>query len=293
MSFLDHINHCNRWFPKEFLPFIVDGERLGLMRHGAAQRLTGLGDDFELRDGAVYWVTAPDGFDTRTEAMASICLELEQVGFVTHLHGERYPVTPSNRNQARFLIDRACAPWFGIRAFGQHLNGFVETDSGLSLWVAQRALDRRHYPNHYDNTVAGGLPWGISLRDNLRKECYEEAGIPADLADQAVPVSAVSYCYASPAGLKPDVMYCYDLELPIDFIPQAQDGEVAKFELWPIAQVIATVRDSVDFKPNCNLVIIDFLIRHGLISQDDPTYLELIQRLRSPLPFGNHAGSLL
>jgi hypothetical protein len=31
-------------------------------------------------------------------------------------------------------------------------------------------------------------------------------------------------------------------------------------------------------------VIIDFLIRHGLISPDDPDYLALIQGLRAPLP---------
>ena len=79
-------------------------------------------------------------------------------------------------------------------------------------------------------------------------------------------------------------MYCYDLELPADFRPVNTDGEVAGFELQPIEEVMARVRDTEDFKINCNLVIIDFLIRHGLIGPDEPDYLDLIQGLRSPLP---------
>jgi 8-oxo-dGTP pyrophosphatase MutT (NUDIX family) len=129
--------------------------------------------------------------------------------------------------------------------------------------------------------VAGGLPWDLALTDNLRKECEEEAGIPAELAAQAVPVGAITYCRASKRGLKPDVMYCYDLELPEDFRPQCNDGEVAGFHLWPVEQVAEIVRDSEEFKLNCNLVIIDFLVRHGLLTPEHPDYLEIVQRLRS------------
>jgi hypothetical protein len=44
------------------------------------------------------------------------------------------------------------------------------------------------------------------------------------------------------------------------------------------------VRESDEFKLNCNLVIIDFLVRHGYIDQEAPDYLEIVQGLRSPLP---------
>jgi len=171
-----------------------------------------------------------------------------------------------------------------VRAYGQHLNGFVRAREGLKLWVARRAPDRRVYPNHLDNLAAGGLPWGLGLTENIRKECWEEAGIPAALAARAVAVGAVTYCVAGKHGLKPDVMYCYDLEVPADFQPVNTDGEVAGFELQTMEQVMARVRDTDEFKLNCNLVIIDFLIRHGLIGPDEPDYLDLVQGLRSPLP---------
>ena len=36
-------------------------------------------------------------------------------------------------------------------------------------------------------------------------------------------------------------------------------------------RVFETVRDTTEFKYNCNLVLIDFFVRHGLLSADDPT----------------------
>jgi 8-oxo-dGTP pyrophosphatase MutT (NUDIX family) len=151
------------------------------------------------------------------------------------------------------------------------------------LWVARRSSTRRVYPNHLDHVVAGGLPWGVDLTENLRKECWEEAALPVEIADLARPVGAVTYSRDSDRGLKPDVIYCYDLELPAAVTPRCNDDEVAGFHLWPVEQVMETVRDSGAFKLNCNLVVIDFLIRHGLIGPEHPDYLELLQGLRAPL----------
>ncbi|WP_462322459.1 DUF4743 domain-containing protein [Halochromatium sp.] len=284
MSFLAQIEECNRWAAGDFIPFIVEGEQLGMARREFAEALDSLSDLGEallLDQFALQWVSAPSGFAARTEAMQRLCDELIAGGLISHRHGEQYPVTPSRREDARFLIDRACAPYFGVRAFGQHLNGFVRRPDGLWMWIARRAADRRVYPNRLDNMVAGGLPWGISLAENVRKECAEEAGMPEHLADRAVPVGAITYCRASKRGLKPDVMYCYDLELPADFEPQCQDGEVAGFELMPIDRVAEIVDNTDAFKLNCNLVIIDFLVRHGVLTPEHPDYLEIVQRLRS------------
>jgi isopentenyldiphosphate isomerase len=283
MSYLDQIHACNRWQPADFLPFVVDGERLGRVRMAFAATLAG-GDDFAIQDDALHWNSAPAGFDARSAAMQAICEDLERRALITHLHGERYPVTAGRRDEVRFLIDRGCAPYFGIRAFGQHINGYVSRPDGLYLWVARRSASRRLYPDHLDNMVAGGLPWGIGLAENLRKECFEEASLPADIADRAVPVGAVTYCRDSDRGLKPDVLYCYDLELPEGTEPRCNDDEVAYFALWPVQQVMSIVAETDEFKLNCNLVIIDFLLRRGLIGPEHPDYLAIVQGLRSPLP---------
>jgi hypothetical protein len=59
---------------------------------------------------------------------------------------------------------------------------------------------------------------------------------------------------------------------------------VESFHRLPAAEVARLVRDTDAFKLNCNLVIIDFLIRNGLVPQEDPDYLAILQGLRSPLP---------
>lgn len=282
MSYLDRIHACNRWNPADFVPFLLAGEPLGRVRRSFALGISGLGD-FRLDGAGLHWVSAPPDCKRRTATLRHICEDLIARGWMEYLHGEQYPLTPDRREDARCLIDRAAAPYFGARAHGQHLNGFVRRADGIHLWIGRRAADRRVEPNKLDNMVAGGLPFGIALADNLRKECWEEAQIPPQIATRAIPVGAVSYCRDSEQGLKPDVMYCYDLELSTDCVPRCNDGEVAAFELMPIASVMALVRDTDEFKLNCNLVIIDFLIRHGLIGPEEPDYLDLVAGLRLPI----------
>ncbi|WP_296899614.1 NUDIX hydrolase family protein [Thiohalocapsa sp.] len=285
MPFLTHIRACNHWRPADFQPFGLAGEQLGWVRRSFARALAGLGEDFTLVDDTLHWQTAPDDFDARTDAFAALSADLDQRNLVSHLHGERYPVLNANR-EARFLMDRAVAPYFGIRAFGQHLNGYVRRDDGLHLWIGRRSRSRRVAPGKLDHMVAGGLPWGISLADNLRKECWEEAALPAEIADRARPVGIVSYCRDSDRGLKPDTIYCYDLELPEGIEPRCNDDEVESFHLMPAREVMRIIETTQDFKLNCNLVIIDFLIRHGLIGPEHPDYLAIASGLRATLPSG-------
>jgi 8-oxo-dGTP pyrophosphatase MutT (NUDIX family) len=180
-------------------------------------------------------------------------------------------------------IDRGAVPYFGIRSFGQHLNGYVRKADGIHLWIARRARDRLVEPGKLDNMVAGGLPWHTSLHDNLLKECAEEAGMRAELAATAVAVGTVSYLAESAYGIKPDTLYCYDIELPDNFVPVCSDGEVESFELMHIDRVREIVHDTEEFKPNCNLVIIDFMIRHGVLDPDQEQYAELVSRLHRQL----------
>jgi len=279
MGFLRHIHACNNHSSAGFLPFLIGDLRVGQVRQDFALMLEQWPDLFRLTDAALSLSPALQTFEARTQAMAGILPQLVEQGVITHLHGEQYAVTPTTPEKGVMLIDRAAAPYFGVRAFGQHINGWVREGGELKLWVARRAADRRNYPGRLDNLVAGGLPHGISRDDNLIKECWEEAGIPADMALRARPVSVISYRAETAAGFKPDTLYCYDLELPGNFIPRCTDGEVEAFYLWPVEKVRDIVRDTDEFKLNCNLVVIDFMIRRGYIGPEDPHYLELLDSL--------------
>jgi isopentenyldiphosphate isomerase len=283
MAFLDRIRALNNHRPGDFVPWFVGGRRVGRLRPALAAALLRRGGTFVPRDAGVALDQALADFDSRSAALAEAVGTLVVEGWVSHVHGEPYPVTAGCREEALCVLDRAAAAQFGIRAFGQHLNGYVRREDGLHLWIGRRAADRLHWPGRLDNLVAGGLPHGITLADNLAKECAEEAGMPGELARAARPASVVTYAHVTAQGFKPDVLYCYDLELPADFAPRCTDGEVAAFHLWPVEEVARRVADTEEFKPNCNLVVLDFLVRHGVVGPDHPEYLDIVSGLHPAL----------
>ena len=282
-GYLRHIRTCNQWNPANFRDFYVDDQCVGRLKQSIWESLQQWPELFQVESHGVHLSPALADFATRTEALAQVTGKLVEQGVISHRHGEQYPVTASGREHSYATIDRSAAPYFGLRAYGQHMNGFVRTAQGLMLWIARRSADRRNFPDKLDNMVAGGLPQNLTLQDNLLKECMEEASIPPAMARNARPVGALTYCKETRAGLKPDTLYCYDLELPVDFIPANTDGEVAEFCLMPLAEVARIVRETDDFKLNCNLVIIDFLIRHGVVGPETTDYLEIVQGLHERL----------
>ena len=78
-------------------------------------------------------------------------------------------------------------------------------------------------------------------------------------------VGRINYAVEREEGLRRDTLHCFDLALPADFVPRPEDGEAVGFELWPIERVRDRVRDTDDFKFNVALVLIDLLLRHGVI----------------------------
>ena len=63
----------------------------------------------------------------------------------------------------------------------------------------------------------------------------------------------------------PNTEFVYDIELPLDFVPSNNDGEVEEFELMPASRVLDLICDP-QFKMTSAPVTIDFLIRKGIIT---------------------------
>jgi len=281
MSFLDHIAACNAHDMARYRPFIVAGRRVGWVRRNFAGHLAAFPGVFRVEDGDVTLSDTLADVEARTAAVRDVLAALHLQGVVKPSRAEEYPVATEFGVAPLLRIDRGAVSYFGVRAYGIHVNGYVRDGECLKLWIGRRALDKAVAPGKLDNMVAGGQPAGLTLAENLRKEAAEEADIPAALADRARPVGAISYVMENDHGLKPDVMFCYDLELPPDFVPRNTDGELSEFLLLPVEEVAARVRDTDDFKFNVNLVVIDFLIRRGLLDPDrEPDYLALVHGLR-------------
>lgn len=293
MAFIDHVRACNVCDPSGFRPLTADGRTIGWVRRRLAADLAAYGCGFVAdADGGVRFAPDVADFDARSAAFAAAADWLTLRGEAPALRREYYPVVRRWGDEPLARIDRAVVAHFGLNAFGIHVNGVVRggdrsgaAGDGLSLWVARRAADRAVAPGMLDNMIAGGQPIGLSLRENLLKEAAEEAGVPAELAGRARAAGGVRYVMETDAGLKRDTLFIYDLDVPVDFTPTNADGEVAEFMLWPAARAAAEVRDGGRFKFNVNLVIVDFLIRRGLIDADgEPDYPELVRGLQGAGP---------
>lgn len=282
-GYLRHIRALNPAATEPFVPWSVDDRRVGWLRPSVAERLLDWPRVFVRLTGGLGLHPGLTGFEPRTAALAEVIRGLHRDGRIAHLLNEPYPVTASRREAAVCSIDRGAVALFGVRSFGQHLNGFVRQGGDLLMWIGRRARDRKIFPGALDQLVAGGLPHGAGLLENLVKECREEAGMPESLARQARPVGALTYNRITEKGFRPDVLYCYDLQLPAGFQPANTDGEVEEFLLLPIDEVARRIRETDEFKLNCNLVVIDFLVRHGLLPPEHPEYLEITTGLRPDL----------
>lgn len=279
MSFLDRLRVCQVFDRSRYLPFRVDDADVGLIRPELARLLAEFPEVFVVGGDCVRLAPERTGERVRTQAVDEVLRQLAGRGILRGWRDEPYPVRAGSAGPTLFTIERAAVPLFGIGAFGVHVNGFVRTADGLFMWIGRRSPHRPVAPGKLDQLVAGGQPANLGIRENLLKEADEEASIPPRLAATAVSVGAIAYRTERPEGLRNDVLYVFDLELPADFVPRNKDGEISEFFLWPIETVMRRVRDTEDFKFNCSLVVIDFLIRHGFLGPEDPDYLDLLAGL--------------
>jgi len=281
LSFLDRVRACARFDPGDYRPFVVEGEVVGFVEPDFGALLAAFPSVFEWTGGRLELSSTLTTADQRTVAVEAALRQLRMRGLLGGWRDEPYPVLSSRSETALLTVERAAVPRFGLVASGVHVNGFVRSERGLKIWVGRRSLTKPTAPGKLDQLVAGGRPAGYTVRETLIKEAAEEASISHALIRSAQAVGTITYATRQPEGLRRDVLYLYDLELPEDFLPVNTDDEIAAFELWPIERVIETVRDSDAFKFNCALVVIDFLMRHGHLDPDDADYVSVADGLRS------------
>ncbi|CUM65131.1 uncharacterized protein PRCAT00002758001 [Priceomyces carsonii] len=193
------------------------------------------------------------------------------------------------------LVERALSVLIGVVTYGVHINGYIPasktSNKKLKLWVPRRSKTKQTYPLMLDNTIAGGIGFPNGIGETVIKECFEEGHLSAEFVKLHIkPTGVVLYMYqpkGAQGNVQPEVEYTYDLEFDneTDVIPRPEDGEVESFVLMDSDEVLKRLYRN-EFKPNCGLIIIDFLIRHGYITPDiEPNYSEIVSRCHRKLPF--------
>jgi 8-oxo-dGTP pyrophosphatase MutT (NUDIX family) len=281
VSLLERIRECNAHDLSDFLPFDVAGQQVGWVKRDFVAYLGAFTEVFSISDRRISLAPSLTDFETRSAALGRVARRLAQDGVVTGWRDELYPVCAAFDAPALFAIERAASVRFGLRSFGVHLMGYVRSGgpggsggSGedMDLWVARRSADKATGPGMKDAFVGGGIAHGADPRQVMIKEAWEEAGVPAALAERAEAVGEVRFAYQSDQGIDFGLDYQYELELPAEFEPVNQDGEVAAFYRWPAGEVLAQIETSSDYFYDANLAFIAFFLRHGLVTPADPDY---------------------
>jgi len=270
MSFIDHIKNCTAHNKTQFTDFCIDHRHVGEVRQDSLEILLET-SDFLLENKMLVLAPFLNSAQARTKALKQ-AINLLAAHHNVKLTGEIYPVIEKWGDTPYAEIDRAAIPWFGTKGFGVHANGFVRKKEEIYLWIAKRDSSRLIDPNKLDNMVGGGLPLGLTIEENLAKEAWEEAGLDKKLISLAISTGSLSYKRDMMKGVRRDTLFTFDLEMPDDITPACTDGEVESFTLMPAQEVAKIVEATDQFKFNCNLVLIDFFLRHNIISTAHKDY---------------------
>jgi 8-oxo-dGTP pyrophosphatase MutT (NUDIX family) len=256
-----------------------------------------LTDDWAVDDNArtlTFQPTDATSLDERNAVLAKYLQEVREKKIFKVLDGwrnELYPIYGPNR-ELILSIERSASPLFGVLTYGVHMTAYVETDQGMKIWAPRRAETKQTYPGMMDNTVAGGLSTGEEPFGCLLRECEEEASLPEQIARQAKPCGTLTYFHLRDAraggetGLcQPECQYIYDLKLPADVVPKPGDDEAIDFRLLSVEEVREALAAG-RFKPNCAFLLLEFFVRHGLLTpENEPDYIEIVSRLHRRLEF--------
>ncbi|KAF0692586.1 Aste57867_16341 [Aphanomyces stellatus] len=291
------IERCNAHDRSLYLPLTIalpvpePPATVGLVRKDRLHRLAPFRHVFDVDENELRLRPEYATEDQRTAAIQEVAKALKPETWKNEPYGA--PRDGNRNNEPWFRVDRSASTFFGIHQYGCHLNGFVrhnkQSPHDMSIWLATRDASKAIHPGKLDSLVGGGLPWDLSPTENMLKEAEEEAGMSrAEAMTAMTAAGAISYVNDEPHGFKANTMFIFDMELPATWTPRNTDGEVARFDLWPADKVLDALRTTPDsFKPDICLVLVDFFIRHGLVTPDDfvkPGYDRVCAMLHPPIP---------
>ncbi|UKZ63211.1 uncharacterized protein TrAtP1_004440 [Trichoderma atroviride] len=208
-----------------------------------------------------------------------------------------HPIRGLDAELAGLVIPSAARGIFGIVTTGVHMNMFTIRGGGIYVWVSRRSQNVT-YAGKLDQLVAGAMDPEDNMDPlvTLQREAMEEAGLAVDIHTKMVTWRGIYVGRAAGGSLisfydqkdhiagseeghiEPGIRYTYDLEVSPGFVPYPEEPEsIDGFVLKPVEEVKRDLKNA-EWKPNCGLVMLDFLLRKGVIREEDDVKFGMLRR---------------
>jgi isopentenyldiphosphate isomerase len=267
---------ARRFNARAHVPFWIGAEQVGWIRTSDLPLLARWPDVFDIDSNGVTLAPAFSTVDLRSAALGSVIGALAAEGRIPGWRNETYAIRNAFDAPPLAYIERAASRFFGTMTYAVHLNGVVEYAEGApQLWIARRSDTKATDPGMLDNVVAGGIGWGFGVEATIIKECWEEAGIPEEIAARAVAGRTAHVLQSLPEGTQAEQIFIYDLALPADFAPRNQDGEVGEHRLARIDEVARWIEEGA-MTVDASLATLDCLLRRRWIDEEACAGIEAV-----------------
>jgi len=192
-------------------------------------------------------------------SLAILAKRMRVGGFIPGWRNEEFAWIDLNGHEY-FRLERAAFRTFGFRSMATHINGF--TSKG-TLWLGRRSQNKATDPGLLDNLAAGGIAADETPSVCARRELWEEAGVPPQVAQNLNPIGRMHMRRIShERGFHDEQLYVYDLELADHFIPTNHDGEVSGFIEITLHEAAARILAG-EFTQDAAFVTADFILRNS------------------------------
>ncbi|MBV8548553.1 MAG: DUF4743 domain-containing protein [Alphaproteobacteria bacterium] len=276
------IQDCNNAQPLldaqngELLKLVCHGRHVGYVRGDIAQLLSTdpvSNDFFVVDEGAGSLVMQADGMtaDAITARLSAIQTILAEEKKLPKPAGELMAVKEHLPDETLFNIDRNLLFPLGVKSWGVHL--VIRRQNGDFLIATRDPQKVKTFPGCYDVPVGGGLPAGTDPWTHVAVEADQEAKLPAELIrptgeakvlayarDVRGPGVAKAYPFETNGGTNWDEVFYWEVTIPNDFNPFANDGEVERFQWMTPDQLLVSLRDNPEqWKTNSGVMLLQSL----------------------------------
>ena len=226
-------------------------------------------------------------FEWRTKLMEETlrrCTEVETIEEAKRWANELFSVCAADGEHV-LDFDGIGVDLFGVVNYSVHMIGWVTTKDRLKkYWVPRRSMSKMSFPGMLDNTLGGSLSSGENPIDCIVRECEEDISLdPTYTRANIKACGNTSYQMnktdLGKPGCQLQVQYLYEMEFSEEVIPKIGDGEVGELYMKTLDEVRSALANG-EFKLNCAMTWLSYLIRHGhLNAENEPDLVEISSRL--------------